>query len=979
MAEGPVFALPIGVDFPRALVSGLITRMAGQPPEAMARVRLLLNSGRMQRRVREEFDRHGARFLPRMGLIADLARTPRPGVPPAVPALRRRLELARLVAGLMAKLPQFEPGAGMFRLADSLADLLAEMQDEGVPPAALEALDIQDNHAVHWQASLNFIRIVAGYFTDEAEPDAIGRLRRIVEGLADDWAVAPTDERIIIAGSTGSRGTTAAFMRAVSLLPNGMIVLPGFDFDMPDFVWNALDAGRMPIEDHPQYRYRILLKRLGISTDHVAPWADEAPRAPARNALVSLALRPAPVTDQWMTEGRALRGLPETCAGITLIEAPDERREALSLALILRQAAQDGQKAALITPNRMLTRRVAAALDRWGILPDDSAGEPLQLTAAGRLLRHVARMRGQRLMIEPLMILLKQPLTATGCGMRGDHLRFTRELELYLRRNGPAFPDRDALHNPKWTKAEPERIDWSEWVADLLERFPLAGHLPLADCLAAHLDLVGGLVAGPGGSDAASGLWQNEAGQKCRQILDDLAVEAGHGGDYGPADYADLLDTLFGAEQVRQTRAVHPDILILGTLEARVQAADLVLLAGLNEGAWPEAPTPDPWLSRRMRLEAGLLLPERQIGLSAHDFQQAAGAARVVLSRSGRSGGAETVPSRWLNRLTNLLGGLGDGDGPRALQQMRERGRHWVDMALTLEQPRERIAAETRPSPRPPAPDRPRELPVTAIKTLIRDPYAIYARRILRLRPLDPLRPEPDPRLRGDVLHLIVETFLRDRPEVETLAEAEARLLAIARDILAQRIQWPSAQAIWYARIRRIAARFVADEAVRQANGIPVVIEQQGRVALSASAFTLSAKPDRIDILPDGTAHLFDYKTGKPPTDAEVLHFDKQLLLEAAMIAKGAFDRIGPRRMAAMTYIRLGGEGETRDLPLDQADIDATWAKFERLIARYLDPRTGYTARRALQSVRDHSDYDHLSRFGEWETSDLPPASEVFE
>ncbi|RWR33337.1 double-strand break repair protein AddB [Sinirhodobacter populi] len=981
MSEGPVFALPIGVDFPRELVAGLIARMGHEPPEAMARLRLYLNSGRMQRRVREEFDRHGARFLPRLGLISDLARLPRPGVPSAVPALRRRLELARLVAGLVAKLPQFEPGAGVFRLADSLADLLAEMQDEGVPPAALESLDIQDSHAVHWQASLNFIRIVAGYFTDEAEPDAVGRLRRIVEGLAEDWAIAPTNDRIVIAGSTGSRGTTAAFMRAVAALPNGMIVLPGFDFDMPDFAWEALDAGRMPIEDHPQYRYRTLLRKLGTAPDRVGCWTDTAPPAPARNGLMSLALRPAPVTDQWMTEGRVLRGLPDTCADLTLIEAPDERREALSLALILREAAENGRKAALITPNRMLTRRVSAALDRWGILPDDSAGAPLQLSAPGRLLRHVAKLRGQRLMIEPLLILLKQPLTATGCGMRGDHLRFSRELELHLRRNGPAFPDRAALSDPKWTKGEELRCLWSDWVADLLERFPLAATAPLPDCIATHLDLVARLVSGPGGSIGASGLWQQEAGVACRQIMDDLAAEADHGGQYGPADYADLLDTLFGAVQVRQAQAVHPDILILGTLEARVQTADLVLLAGLNEGSWPEAPAPDPWLSRRMRLDAGLLLPERQIGLSAHDFQQAAGAAQVVLSRSQRAEGAETVPSRWLNRLVNLLGGLKEGDGPQALADMRARGKAWVDMAIALEQPRNRVPPEGRPSPRPPAQARPRELPVTTIRTLIRDPYAVYARRILRLRPLDPLRPEPDPRLRGEVLHEIVETFLRDRPATETLPEAEARLLAIARRILDARIQWPSAQAIWYARIRRIAARFVADEAARLAAGIPVVIEQQGKVALTASAFTLSAKPDRIDILPDGSAHVYDYKSGKPPTDAEVLHFDKQLLLEAAMIGKGAFDRIGPRRVGAMTYIRLGGEGETRDLPMDQADIDVTWAKFERLIARYLDPRTGYTARRALQSVRDRSDYDHLSRFGEWEMSDLPdtPGGEVTE
>ncbi|MFT3687991.1 double-strand break repair protein AddB [Paenirhodobacter sp.] len=961
---GSLYALPSGVDFPAELVAGLIERMRPEPPEAMARLRLFLNSGRMLRRVREEFDRHGARYLPRLGLIADLARLPVAEIPPAVPPLRRRLELAQLVAGLAARMPQFEPGAGVFSLADSLADLLAEMQDENVPPAAIEALDIQDSHAAHWQASLGFIRIVARYFEDEAEPDPTGRLRRVIEAMARNWAARPTQDRIVIAGSTGSRGTTAEFMQAVAALPNGMIVLPGYDFDMPDFAWDALDAGTVPIEDHPQYRYRALRRRLGME---ITRWTEARSPAPGRDALVSLALRPAPVTDQWMREGAALSDLTGACSGLTLIEAPDERHEALSLALVLRRAVEEGQTAALITPNRMLTRRVAAALDRWGIVPDDSGGEPLQLTAPGRFLRHIARLRGRKLMLEPLLVLLKQPLTATGCATRGYHLLYARELELWLRRRGPAFPDRAAL--TRWAGAEPARQLWADWVADVIEAFTEGPEAPLAHVIAAHLDLAARLAAGPGGSVAASSLWQREAGQECLRILTDLTEEAPHAGRYGAADYADLLDTLLGTGQVRRTAAVHPGVLILGTLEARVQAADLVLLAGLNEGSWPEAPTPDPWLSRRMRLDAGLLLPERQIGLSAHDFQQAIAAPRVVLSRARRDGGAETVPSRWLNRMTNLLSGL-PPEGPEALQQMRARGAEWLALASALQQPRARTEPAPRPSPRPPAEARPRELPVTAIKTLIRDPYAIYAQRILRLRPLNPLRPEPDPRLRGEVLHLIVERFLRDRPTAETLAEAETRLIAIARAVLEETIAWPGAQVLWLARIRRIAAKLVADEAERQAAGTPVVIEERGAVTLP-NGFRLTAKPDRIDILTGGEAHLFDYKSGKPPTDAEMLHFDKQLLLEAAMIERGAFAAIGPRAVSAMTYVHLGGNGETRDADL-LAEVAPTWAKFERLIARYLDPRTGYTARRALRKVSDPSDYDHLSRYGEWDLSNLP-------
>ena len=977
MSEARLFALPPGVDFPRELVRGLIERMAGQPPEAMARVRLYANSGRMQRRIREEFDRHGAMFLPRMGLVTDFGGMALPGIPPAVPDLRRRLELAQLVRGLTARLPEFEAGASVTALADSLADLMAEMQDEGATPDTLAALDIAETHGAHWQRSLEFIRIVARYFDENAEPDRQGRQRRAVEAVIRGWTEASPADPVVIAGSTGSRGTTALLMQAVARMQSGLVVLPGFDFDMPELAWNSLYSGAIPGEDHPQFRFHALLGALDLTPADVQRWTPSEPAAPRRGAMVSLALRPPPVTDRWMQEGRALPDLPGLCAGMTLIEAPDPRKEALAIALILREAAGAGTSAAVITPDRLLTRRIAAALDRWGIVPDDSAGHPLQQTAPGRFLRHIATMQGRAPSLETLLILLKHPLTATGGGLRGAHLRYTRELELRLRRYGPAFPDAVALR--AWAGAdEVERQTWVEWLIAALGGFEQGDKRPLSAMIETHLARAELLAAGPGGTVEASELWREEGGAEARRLFDDLRAEAGHGGDYTPADYADLVNRLLQGGLVRDTRAAHPLISIWGTLEARAIGADLVILAGLNEGSWPEAAAPDPWLSRKMRLDAGLLLPERQIGLSAHDFQIAIGAPRVVLSRARRDSDAETISSRWLNRLTNLLGGLDHNDGPDALKQMRERGALWVARAEALETPRMRLDPSPRPSPRPPVEARPRELPVTAIKKLIRDPYAVYAERILRLRRLDPLRPEPDPRMRGQVLHLIVERFVKDRPLNEPQEDGVRRLMEIAERIITDEVPWPTAQRLWLARIGRIAAKFVSDEAQRATRGAPALIEKKGSVPLQSVLFTLTAKPDRIDILEDGSAHILDYKSGIPPKKDEVLHFDKQLLLEAAMAERGAFDQIGVRHVSAMTYIRLGGEGETVDITTEKETIEEVWQKFETLIAKYLRADQGFTSRRAMQKSEDTGDFDHLARFGEWELS-AAPKPEVLE
>src|SRR5690606_26821539 len=361
-------------------------------------------------------------------------------------------------------------------------------------------------------------------------------------------------------------------------------------------------------------------------------------------------------------------------------------------------------------------------------------------------------------------VLLKHPLTATGAGDRGSHLRFTRDLELHLRRHGPAFPTASALCLCATRKGESDRIAWAERVGAIL-----AGANPLPDrslsgCLDTHLPLARTVAAGPGGDSEASELWRRDAGELARGVIEELRREAAHGANFSPSDYAALLARLLSAGNVRQGPEAHPLVAIRGTLEVRTGGADLTILAGLNERIWPAPPAPDPWLSRQMRLKAGLLLPERQIGLSAHDFQLAAAASEVVLSRAVRDEEAETVPSRWLARLTNLLAGLADQDGPAALEEMQARGRYWLGLAAALETPAARVPPAPRPAPRPPVGARPKRLAVTGISTLIRDPYTIYARHILRLYPLDPLTGRADAGMRGESLHDIVERFVRERP-----------------------------------------------------------------------------------------------------------------------------------------------------------------------------------------------------------------------
>ncbi len=968
-----VFGVPLGVDFPRALVDGLTARHAHMPPESLARVRIIVNTRRMARRIRTLFDQGPARLLPRVDLLTDLGEHwDMAHIPDPVPRLRRRLELTQLVSHLLEGQPDIAPRSSLYALADSLAGLMDEMHGEGVSPSAIDQLDITDQSG-HWERITAFLGIVRHYFeTGTDRPDTETRQRLVIEHLVHTWQETPPDHPVIVAGSTGSRGATQLLMQAVSRLPQGAVILPGFDFDMPPDVWGAMNDAMLH-EDHPQYRFADLMQKLDLSPEQIPRWGQDAPASSARNRLLSLALRPAPVTDQWLTDGPALTDLDRATDDITLLESPSTRAEALSIAMRLRQAAEDGEAAALITPDRTLSRQVTAALDRWGILPDDSAGMPLHLSPPGRFLRHVADLLREKLTAELLLTLLKHPLTNSGPA-RGPHLRLTRELELHLRRHGPPYPE--AAQLIAWAKAlkDDDALAWAHWISDCFCAKAVSGDMPLTDLVALHLDLATRIAQGPD-ADCAHGLWQEDAGEEAWKAVSALSDNAEHGGQIGATDYCSLFHSILTTHDVRRPDTPHAQILIWGTLEARVQGADLLILAGLNEGSWPEAPKPDPWLNRALRHRAGLLLPERRIGLSAHDFQQAASAPEVWLTRSIRSDDAETVPSRWLNRIKNLLTGLPEQGGKAALDAMMARGQHWLALAEALEKPGQ-TAPERRPAPCPPVAARPRGLSVTEIKRLIRDPYAIYARHVLRLRPLDPLMKLPDALLRGTILHEILEGFIRDTLGDPSLC-TRAALMAKTETVLAQKVPWAEARVIWYARMERIADWFIETELARRQIATPAKLEARGEASLDDPDFTLRTMADRVDIDASGALHIYDYKTGAPPTKDQQLHFDRQLLLEAAIAERAGFDGIAPAPVARATFIGLGSGGKLVDAPLSEARPAEVWQEFQTLIRAYMEPDRGYPSRRAMHMKSDRGDYDQLARFGEWDITDTPDTQEV--
>ena len=976
-----LFHEPCGVDFSQALADGLRARLGHAGPEALAHCTILVNTHRMAARTAAAFAAHGPTLLPRIALVQDIAGLLPPGatLPVATPPLALRLKLTKLVRALLDKRPDLSAPASAFDLAGTLQGLLDEMVEEGMEPDALEGVDV-GNLSHHWQEALRFLQIVTGYLDgDQATtPAMVGEAA--LDRLTALWRAAPPQHPVIVAGSTASRGGTRRLVAEVLTLPQGAVILPGLDADMPDAAWgdllNATGHGPGGAQDHPQYRHAALLAEHGLTRADCPRWDDATPTNPARNRLLSLALRPAPATDAWRAEGPDLAGVTEACADVTLLEASGPAEEAAAIALGLRTALEEGRRAALITPDRTLSRQVAAQLDRWGIVPDDSAGRPLNQSAPGRLLLHLAQLTARPIEAEGLVVLLKHPLAHSGGG-RPAHLDRTRRMEVDLLRGAhrdlkpTAFPDRAAID--RWIEVTgQERDAWTDWLGDVLfalATLPVAAALP--ERVAAHLDLAQ-LIAR--GSDKAAverptgRLWDGPAGREALRVMQVLARDAAEDPDtaISAPEYARILSALLSAEEVRDPYSPHPQVMIWGALEARTRTADLVILGGLVDGIWPAQPSPDPWLNRQMRAQAGLRLPDRAIGLSAHDFQQAAAAPEIWLARAVRDAETETVPSRWLNRVVGLLGGIGP-EGEAALAGMRARGRTWCDLAAAMGAPadRHRVARAPRPAPRPPRGALRPQLSVTAVERLIRDPYAIYAQHGLGLYPLPPLRPGPDARLRGEVVHDALERFTRAHPDALP-SDAQARLHALLDATLQAEAPWPAYRRLWLGRFARVLPDFVTAETARRAAGRPALIEDEGRLDLPDPPFTLTARADRMDLRGEAVA-IYDYKTGAAPTTRQQERFAKQLLLEALMVEAGAFAALGPRPVEEVAYLSLGGRYAETRRPVDAALLAETRDQLARLLARYWTDGAPFPARLAPETLTFAGDYDHLARYGEWD------------
>jgi ATP-dependent helicase/nuclease subunit B len=867
-----------------------------------------------------------------------------------------------------------------WRLARELAALMdeAERAEISLPEALERAADAA--HALHWDMTLRFLGIATrawpAWLGEAGLMNPAARQVALLRAQAAAWEKTPPGDPIWAAGLTAGFPAIAALLRVVARLDSGRVIFPALDKEMPDSAWEALGAG------HPQAGLRTLLSGIGARREEVEPFfspplaggAGDVAVPSGRARALAAALLPAEALGAWRERS------PVDLGALTRLTPSDAQEEAVAIALVLRDAVETpGRRAALVTPDRALAGRVAAELLRWGIVADDSAGEKLSHTPPAVFLRLLARAMVEQLAPVALLSLLKHPLAAAG-------------MTTVACRAAARLLERDCLRGPKprpWLPAlRLAAKDHSEAFIASVEEC-LAPLLRMQGAVASPALQMAALVESAealASTDAIPGparLWAHEEGEALAELLAGAIAALEHLPDQKPENLPGLLDALLEGEVVRSRRALrgrdnqaeHPRVFIWGLLEARLQSLDRIVLGGLVEGVWPRASDPGPWMSRQMRARAGLDDPEAAIGQAAHDFFSAACAApEVVLSAPRRRDGAPAVPSRFLTRLEAWLAGQGASLPAHPASR-------W---AALLDQPAGPPRPVLPPAPKPPKDVRPRRLSVTEIETLIADPYAIYARHILRLRPLDPLEQSTDSADYGSLVHKALHQFLTS-VGTKWPFDAREKLRGHMDKALSEALARPALTEWWAPRLLRIADWVTEEETRRRAVVAPDLIrtEVNGEARLNIDGpFRLVGRADRVEKRPDGMIAILDYKTGIVPNERAVADGEApQLTLEAAMARFAAFGPELAGETAELVYWHLTGAfvaGKATSLfkadpTLIASAVDTATVALEALLSRFARAETPYLSQPHPGRRPRFPDYAHLARCAEWDVAEDAP------
>jgi len=883
-------------------------------------------------------------------------------------------------------------------LAQDLSILLGQLTQEEIEWSSVQNI-VPEDHAEWWKLTITFLKIIMEAWPAHLQSvgllDPAERAAKLLDLRTEFYQSEKNKGPVIVAGSTGSVASTRRLLRAVANLKEGAVVLPGVDKTISDLEWKSLSSTKIEeqatLETHPQYGLAQLLNGMGVERENIIDLGKPSKQGVYSQRLLGLAMASSSFTANWLSEADNLdaQRTQEVLSKVSLIEASNERQEALSIAIAMREVLVDEHKnAALITPDRNLARRVSMELQRFNIIVDDTGGTPLKNSKAALFLRQLAQISFMPFRNSALASLLKNPLfkinnTASHAKILAQSFELvalrgvvTRpkpgQFELFLQTR------KADLQDGKYVSNQVKRIIGENW-EDLLNYSrqlddvfkPLIELSQLeeeASLQTFFLTLAKAAEALCADEDGNSAILEDEGGIELKQLFEDVLSMEANLFKLMAHDFPSVMDAILSSVTTRTRGNTHPRLHIYGPLEVRLLEHDRVILAGLNEGTWPQTTRNDAFLNRLMRQELGMSSPERRTGLAAHDFQQLMGKKEVFLSRSSRVDKAPTVASRWIQRLMALV-------GEDQANEITKRGQTYLEYAEMLDENSGASNRVERPNPTPPVSSRPTSLAVTDIETWIRDPYALYAKRILKLNPIDPLEREPDAMLKGTLYHAIMQDYVEGHDLKKSADERLAHLKALGNEHIKDQNLPGDISHIWKLRFHEIAEVYIDwENKYHLKNKIgKMLCEIEGSIKLADDRFHLRARADRIDIHEDGSLHIIDYKTGSNPSISQAQTLSPQLALEGLIAKNAGFKEDASAGISDLSYMRLMRGAKFKDQSIANTNhslddiIKNAEAELLKLINRFQHLEQGYLSRRVpFKEGEVSGDYDHLARTKEW-------------
>lgn len=926
-----IYTLNLTDNFALELVNFVLNKT--KDPFEIAQMEIILPTKRAVKTVKDTFVKKCEKtplLLPKLTPLYEID-TLEEDIPPAISPIERLILLTRLCQ----KKPNVDTFDHALTIAMSLSALLDEFYQYEASFDELEKLVPDMDLAKHWHETVNFLDIIQNVWPvllkEKGLIDLQDRKIRLINAYIQKIKNNPPKNQIIMAGFDGAIPAVVRLIDELSKNENALILLQGLNTELTTDDLESID------ENHYQNSFKKLLSLLNLYPQQVENLSSELS---LREEFVIEALRPAEQVSEW----RTLNLDEDVLKNVTRIDCENINEEALTIALILRETLETPLKtAALVTNDRLLARRVILEMKRWGIELDDSAGTPLHHTPVGVYLSLISALGKDLNSSGALLSLLKHPLSADG-QMPTDFRKEVKKAEKKARSDQKPLQINLKTNFEKFLSffKSNEPIEFEEILTE---------HLKIAEELATSSDKTG-----------CERLWDSQAGQEAYKLLIELKEYGNIFGTINPKDYPNIIELFLSGVSVRARYGMHQRLDILGPIEARLTHPDVCIIAGLNEGSFPMLSDMGPWLSRQMRKSLKLPAIENKIASQSMDFAHCFLSPEVYLTRSVKSDGSQTIPSRFISRLEAVL------NASNIKWPIKEP--HYARLLDKTD----KIEQVLRPAPTPPVHTRPKELSVTNIELLMKNPYAVYAKYILKLFPLKDIDDLQENLVYGSALHQALEEFLSCTPFNIQPEELKKRTI----ELLKEKGFSDADLAFYEEKIEKVSNFISLAQEERQDFTKDILLEQKGEIDFllsDGSSFKLTAKADRIDHLSGNVYEIIDYKTGTPPSNTDVeAGLSPQMTLEAAILRGKGFEKLKENKDIKLSYWRLNGKrsgGEIIPIPSKTSKkevselIDDAYNGVKEILNRFRDEKTPYIASPRPDKVT-FNEYALLSREKEW-------------